>query len=134
VTHIPSGKCRPPRRYDARDLDVAELDWSPYRLPPGGHRCRLMRSVAIEIDDVFLKISFQRTNKGDFKLVFAAPSRQKLDAKADLKDRDSCGPDRFRGLPIHPFAEREVGHGFHQARHHIGVEDYHFSKIAGRAG
>src|SRR5271166_1696847 len=90
------------RRRDARDLEVAKVERSACKLPPRSHRSGLARRIAIEIEDTFLKIFFQRSSKGDFKLVFAAPSRQDFYAKADLKDRDSCGPDRFRGLPIHP--------------------------------
>src|SRR5262249_20330189 len=119
---------------DTGDLDVAQIDRTAGTPVLRSDATGELSGERIEGQHPVLEVLFERPGKGGLQKSSAPSSRQQLQAETDLEDGDRGRPDGFRRQTVEPPNDDRVRLAVHEGRDHVGIEEDHDSKSAGRTG
>ncbi len=78
MASVTGSECRPPRRDDAGDLDVAEVDRLPECPPLRRATCRFLGRLAVEGENTSLEILIECATERVLELPSAASGREQI--------------------------------------------------------
>ena|SRR6185295_11289656 len=127
-------ECRLAGRCNTSYLNVSDFDRTTGTTPLRGNAPGGTGGGLIEGHHAPLKILFERLGESLFEKPPLSPSREELQTEPDLEDGDRSCPDRLRRLTVEPRYHGRVRFAPHERRDHIGIQEDHDLKSAGRTG